>query len=108
MAGALKLLNLWPEVGTYHVAVTAKGAKPFIHDTHMGAKVLAERSQWPLQLSGANNAHFFVRPEHPSAVLVDLDRYEGAHLQAIKGLQPRCIIRTSADKRHAFVLGAQP
>ena len=102
MAAPIAFLHLWPEVKSYRVTVTVKGRNPAFHRAHIGEKELAEKAEWLLQLADSCGAHFFVRPEHPSAILVDLDRYEDAHLPAIKGLRPRCIVRTSEDKRHAW------
>ena len=102
MADALAFLRLWPEVKTYQVTVTAKGEKPLFHEAHMGADTLSSKVARLLQLAEERNAHFFVRPENPGAILVDLDCYEDAHLSAIKDLCPRCIVRTSSDKRHAW------
>ena len=105
MAAPIAFLHLWPEVKSYRVAVTVKKRKPAFHRAHIGEKELAEKAEWLLQLADSCGAHFFVRPEHPSAILVDLDRYEDAHLPAIKGLRPRRIVHTSKDKWRAWFWG---
>ena len=105
MEDAARFLKLWPEVKTVQVAFTTKDANPPSQEAGAQAGKLAGdsgKAQGLLDLANRRNAHFFIRPEHPSAILVDLDHYDPAHEPAIKHLKPRCIVRTSAEKRHAW------
>ena len=83
MAGPIAFLHLWPEVQSYQVAATAEGRKPAFRSAKIGEKALAEKAERLLRPADSCGAHFFVPPERPSAILVDLDDYENARLPAI-------------------------